>query len=124
MIDFENGEYLKLRKVSEDNISKKLKALLLDDESVIGLYKSVRDYVAFTDKRVIAVNVQGLTGKSQDFTSMPYKKISVFSVETSGFFDLDGELEMYFSGVGKVRFEFTGSSDILAIGRIISRYTL
>ncbi len=124
MIDFQNGSYLKLRKVSEENVSKKLKALLLDDETVIGLYKSVRDYVAFTDKRVIAVNLQGLTGKSQDFTSLPYKKISVFSVETSGFFDLDGELEMYFSGVGKVRFEFTGASDILQIGKMISKYTL
>lgn len=124
MIDFKNGEYLKLRKVSEDHISKKLKAILLDDETVIGLYKGVRDYVAFTDKRVIAVNVQGLTGKSQDFTSLPYKKISVFSVETAGVFDLDGELEMYFSGVGKVRFEFTGASDILTIGKMISKYAL
>jgi hypothetical protein len=55
---------------------------------------------------------------------MPYKKISVFFVETSGVFDLDSELELYFSGVGKVRFEFTGASDIVQIGKIISQYVL
>jgi hypothetical protein len=45
-------------------------------------------------------------------------------VETSGTFDLDSELELYYSGVGKVRFEFRGPSDILNIGRIISQYAL
>ena len=78
----------------------------------------------FTDKRVIAVNVQGVTGKKKDFTSLPYSKISAFSVETSGVFDLDSELEMYFSGLGKVKFEFTGQSDIVQIGQIIGSYAL
>ena len=76
------------------------------------------------NKRVIAVNVQGMTGKKKDFTSLPYSKISAFSVETSGVFDLDSELEMYFSGLGKVKFEFTGSSNIVEIGRIIGEYAL
>lgn|GEM_PF-6996991 len=60
----------------------------------------------------------------KDYTSMPYAKISVFSVETAGTFDLDSELEMYFSGVGKVKFEFTGTSDILEISRLIAGYCL
>ena len=80
--------------------------------------------MVFTDKRIIAVNVQGITGKKRDFTTLPYAKVSVFSVETSGTFDLDSELDLYYSGVGKVRFEFRGASDILNIGRIISQYAL
>ena len=124
MIDFQNGSYVKLRKVGNGEIGKNLEALLLADESIIGVYKGIRDYVVFTDKCVIAANVQGLTGKKQDFTSLPYKKISVFSIETSGVFDLDSELELYFSGVGKVSFEFTGASDIVQIGKIISQYAL
>ena len=124
MIDFQNGSYVKLRKVGNGEIGKNLEALLLADESIIGVYKGIRDYVVFTDKRVIAANVQGLTGKKQDFTSLPYKKIRVFSIETSGVFDLDSELELYFSGVGKVSFEFTGASDIVQIGKIISQYAL
>lgn len=55
---------------------------------------------------------------------MPYSKISVFSVETSGTFDLDSELEMYFSGLGKVRFEFSGQTNIKAIGAAIASYAL
>lgn len=101
-----------------------ISGILITGENVIGTYKGVRDYVVFTDKRVISVNVQGLTGKKQDFTSMPYSKISVFSVETAGTLDLDSELEMYFSGVGKVKFEFSGNCDIVEIGRIIGGFVL
>ena len=84
----------------------------------------MRDYVVFTSKRIISVNVQGMTGKKKDFTSMPYSKIQVFSVETAGVLDLDSELEIYFSGLGKVRFEFSGASDIIQIGQIIASYAL
>jgi len=76
--------------------------------------------VVFTNKRIIAVNVQGMTGKKKDFTNMPYSKIQVFSIETAGVLDLDSELEVYFSGLGLVKFEFSGNSDIVAIGRQIS----
>ena len=124
MVDFTNGTFLKLKKIPNENCSKELLSLLLPEERLIGTYVTVRDSVVFTDKRVISMNVQGITGKKKDFTSMPYNKISVFSVETSGVFDLDSELEMYFSGLGKVRFEFTGHSDIVEIGKIISEYAL
>ena len=84
----------------------------------------VRDFVVFTNKRVISCNIQGIAGKRRDLTSMPYSKISVFSIETAGILDLDSELEMYFTGLGKVHFDFTGNSDIRAIGQAISTYVL
>jgi hypothetical protein len=124
MIDFDNGSFIKLKKVNNDAVGKNLSSLLLPNEVIIGTYKGIRDYVVFTDKRFISVNVQGITGKKQDLTSMPYKKISVFSVETSGVLDMDSELELYFSGVGKVKFEFTGTSDIVQIGQVISQFVL
>lgn len=70
------------------------------------------------------MNVQGVTGKKKDFTTLPYSKIQLFSVETSGVFDLDSELELYFSAAGKIKFEFVGTSDIIAIERIIVQYVL
>ncbi|WP_455719026.1 PH domain-containing protein [Anaerosporobacter sp.] len=85
---------------------------------------TLRDSVTFTNKRVIALNVQGFTGKKKDFTSLPYSKIQAFSVETSGVFDMDSELEIYFSGLGKVKFEFTGNCDIVKIGHTIASYVL
>ena len=124
MIDFNNSAFIKLKKATINDVGSNLPLLLLNDENIIGVYKALRDYVVFTDKRVISVNVQGITGKKQDFTSMPYSKITVFSVETSGTLDLDSELEMYFSGVGRVKFEFSGASDIIEIGQIISSFVL
>ena len=124
MIDFQNKAIIKLSKTNPDAVAKDISPLLIQGENVIGVYKAMRDYVAFTDKRIISVNVQGVTGKKKDFTSLPYSKIQVFSVETSGVFDMDSELEMYFSGLGKVKLEFTGASDIVRIGQIIAGYVL
>lgn len=83
MIDFKNGSFLKLRKC-DNSAAEGALPLFVDGEEIIGCYKSVRDYVVFTNKRIISVNVQGMTGKKKDYTSLPYSKIQVFSVETSG----------------------------------------
>jgi len=123
MIDFQNGSLFKLKKC-DNSIADDLMPLFVADEEVIGCYKSVRDHVVFTNKRIIAVNVQGLTGKKKDYTSLPYSKIQAFSIETAGVFDLDSELELYFSGLGKVKFEFSGSSDIIQIGKVIGEFAL
>ncbi|MGN0566357.1 MAG: PH domain-containing protein [Candidatus Limousia pullorum] len=124
MIDFENGDVFKLRKVKDEKVDNNILTLLVPKEEIIGVYKSVRDYVVFTNRRFISVNIQGVTGKRRDYTIMPYSKISVFSIETSGVLDVDSELQLFFSGVGKVTFEFTGSSDIVEIGQMISRHLL
>jgi hypothetical protein len=119
MIDFKNGGLIKLSKTSPD-AAKDILPLLISGEDVIGVYKTVRDHVVFTTKRVICVNVQGLTGRKKDYTSLPYSKIQTFSIETAGVFDMDSELEMWFSGLGLVKLEFTGASDIVKIGQLIS----
>lgn len=124
MIDFNNNSVFKLKKVEASKFDSELRDLLIDGENIIGCYQDVRDHVFFTDKRVIAVNVQGITGKKKDFTTLPYSKISAYSVETAGTFDLESELDLYYSGVGRVRFEFKGSSDILEIGRVLAKYAL
>lgn len=124
MIDFNNGAFLKLKKISNDDVSGQVAPLLISGEEIISSYKTIRDFVVFTTKRVIAVNLQGITGTKKDFTSLPYSKVQAYSVETSGTFDLDSELEMYFSALGKVKFEFKGNSDIVKIGQIISEYVL
>lgn len=124
MIDFNNKAVFKLKKTKGFTNEKLVSPLLVPGETFIGEYQSMRDFVVFTDKRIISVNVQGITGSKKDFSSLPYAKIQAFSVETSGTFDLDSELEIYFSGLGKVKFEFTGASDIVEIGRLISEKVL
>ena len=122
MIDFENGSFVKLMKT--DSVGKGIDQLLIPGETIIGSYKGIRNSVTFTDRRVIAVNVQGLTGKKKDYTSLPYSKIQAFSVETSGVFDMDSELELWFSSIGLVKFEFSGGSDIVKIGQTIAEFVL
>lgn len=122
MIDFKNGVLFKLKQ--NDEYADKVSDLLVPGERVLGAFKALRDGVVFTDKRIIAVNVQGITGKKKDFSSLPYSKIVVFSVETAGTFDLDSELELYFSGLGRVKFEFTGQTNLVEIARQIGSFVL
>lgn len=122
MIDFDNKGFFKLKQNSD--FAEKVAELLIDGEEIIDSYKTMRDGVVFTNKRIIAVNVQGLTGSKKDFTTLPYNKIVAYSVETSGTFDLDSELEIYFSAIGLVKFEFTGRTSMLEISKIISSHLL
>lgn len=124
MIDFNNASFFKLNMVGNDAFHSQVAPILVADETILSTYKGIRDGVVFTNKRIIAINVQGLTGKKKDFTSLPYSKIQVYSVETSGVFDLDSELELWFSGVGKVKFEFTSNSNVSEICKSISNYVL
>ena len=115
---------MKLKPVSDKDFSDLISPMFVSGEEIIQTFRGIRDGVVFTNKRIFAINVQGITGKKKDFTTLPYSKISAYSVETAGTFDLESELDLYYSGVGRVRFEFKGSSDILEIGRVIAKYAL
>lgn len=71
--------------------------LLIDEELVEMGFQLVRDTFVFTNKRLIVIDVQGLTGSKTEYSSIPYKSISRFSLETSGSFDLDAELKVWIS---------------------------
>lgn len=124
MIDFKNGTFLKLKPVNLDTFTNLISPIFVQNESVLASFQTVRDGVVFTNFRIIAINIQGVTGKKKDITSLPYSKIQAFSVETAGVIDIDSELELYFSGLGKVKFEFTNRANITGICQIISSYAL
>ena len=124
MIDFKNGTFFKLKPVSASTYSSLLTPMFVDGEQIIATFKGIRDGVVFTNKRIVAINVQGLTGTKKDFSSLPYSKIQAFSVETAGVFDLDSELEIWFSGLGKVKFEFISQANVSEICRMISKRVL
>ena len=124
MIDFSTSSVFKLTHIDPAEIQPQIAALLLEDERLLVAAKTVRDFVVFTDKRILAVNVQGMTGKKRDFTSLPYSKIQAFSVETAGTFDLDAELTLWFSGLGMVHFEFRGAFDVTYLAKLIGSKVL
>lgn len=124
MIDFENAEYLKLRMVDNKSFANILQPMLIEDEQIVQSFQTVRDGVVFTTHRIFAINIQGLTGKKKDFTSLPYSRIQAFSVETAGVLDMDSELDLWFSGLGRVRFEFVSNASVSTICRMISEQVL
>jgi hypothetical protein len=124
VIDFKNPNFVKLSEVSTQDGMGMIGELLIDGESIQSSFKGVRDMVIFTNKRIVIVNVQGMTGKKKDYTSLPYSKIQAFSLESAGTFDRDTELEMYFSGLGKVRLEFNARFDVKAFNRFLGSYIL
>ena len=73
---------------------------------------------------IVAVNLQGITGRTKDFTALPFAKIQAFSIEIAGTFDLDAEVELWFSGLGKVRFEFMGRTDVAYLNKLIAHDVL
>ena len=124
MIDFNNASFVKLRPVNDNAFEKMIAPILISGEEIVRSFQSIRDGVVFTDKRIIAINVQGITGKKKDFTSLPYNKAQAFSVETAGAFDLDSELDLWFSGMGRIRLEFIGVTDVAYLCKIISEKVL
>lgn len=124
MIDFQNSKAIKLTLVDNSAFADKITPMLIEGEKVVQTFKAIRDGVVFTTKRIFVINVQGMTGKKVDYTSLPYSKIQAFSVETAGTIDLDSELELWFSGLGKVKLEFVTRADVAAICRFISQQVL
>lgn len=124
MIDFQNASFFKLKPVADSDFASAITPMFVPGEEIIQTFRGIRDGVVFTTKRIIAINVQGITGKKKDFSSLPYSKIQAFSVETAGVFDLDSELEIWFSGLGKVKFEFVAQANVSAICRMISERVL
>jgi hypothetical protein len=124
VIDFDKSKFVKLSQGDPARVPAELVATLIPDERIVAAYFSGRDSLIVTDRRLVAVNVQGMTGKKVDYTSLPMSRIQAFSVETAGAMDRDAELEMWFSGLGKVKFEFSSGTDIRALAVLIGQYAL
>ena len=121
-IDFKNKSYFKLKK--NIDFATNVSHLLVENEKILDAYKTMRDGIVFTDRRIIAVDVQGITGSKKEYASLPYKNIVAFSIETAGTFDLDAELEIWFSSLGKLKFEFKGETDMTLISQSIAKYSI
>lgn len=125
MLNFSNAVF-KLKRIDEDEMIKDVKAFLLSDEIILSAYASGRDQVIFTDKRIVSVDVKGITGRRKEFSTLPYSKIVHFTVQTPGFIELnsDSELIISYPNGANIQFEFSGKANILQIAKTISAYVL
>lgn len=106
---------------SSESVERDLEKIMLDDEKVEHAYKLIRDLIVFTNRRLILVDKQGVTGKKTEYHSIPYKSITQYSIETAGHFDLDAELKIWVSSMeDPITKEFKGDDSILSIQKSVS----
>ncbi len=108
------------KEISPDSALEKVKDILVADETIELAYTHTRDKVWFTNKRIVAMDVQGLTGSKKEYRSFPYSNISSFSIETAGTFDGDSDFKIWVSGVGVFEIKFHKNMDIKKIGKYLS----
>lgn len=125
-INFNEDSVWNLRAIKPESVRADVNGLLIGGEAIVSAFQTVRDQLVFTNKRIIAIDVQGVTGKRKSFTTLPYSKVQFFTIQTPGFMELfsDTELLLMFSNGFTAKFEFRGSVDIGQISRVISQYAL
>lgn len=108
--------------VSTEKLNEKYARLLVEGEQVELGFKLLRDTFMFTNKRLILIDVQGLTGSKVEYKSLPYKNISRFSLETAGTFDLDAELKIWISSedTPSVSKKFNKSIDVYEVQKYLA----
>lgn len=101
----------------------KLQPILTDSEQIEKAYQLIRDFFVFTNRRLILVDKQGLTGKKTEYHSLPYKSITHFSIETAGHFDLDAELKIWISGTHTpIQKKFNKKLNIYEVQKVLASY--
>jgi hypothetical protein len=111
--------------VNIQDVQKELGHMLASGEQIEKAYKLIRDLFVFTNKRLILVDKQGVTGKKVEYHSIPYKSIIHFSVETAGHFDLDAELKIWLSGSQlPIQKQFNKSLNIYEVQSVLAGYVL
>ncbi|MEO2266517.1 PH domain-containing protein [Pseudoalteromonas pernae] len=111
--------------VDAEKIDALLEEILAPGENLEKAYKVIRDLFLFTNKRLILVDKQGVTGSKVEVLSIPYGKITKFSKESAGHFDLDAELKIWIgSDPSPLTKNFKAGDNINEVYRILSRYAL
>ncbi|MCG9730123.1 PH domain-containing protein [Shewanella sp. Isolate13] len=111
--------------VNLDELTQELSPIMADDERLTLAYKVIRDMFVFTNKRLILIDKQGVTGKKVSYHSVPYKSITHFEVETAGTFDMDSELKIWISGQkDPLVKELKRGTDVVGIQKTIANLSL
>jgi hypothetical protein len=100
--------------------------LLAEFEEIEVGFKLFRDVFIFTNKRLILVDKQGITGSKVEYLFILYKSISRFSIETAGHLDLDAELKIWISSesVPSIRKKFNKQVNIYDLQKTLAQHVL
>jgi hypothetical protein len=109
--------------VDRQQLQREFEAILAEGEQIERAFKLVRDLFVFTNRRLVLVDKQGMTGKKAAYHSIPYRAITHFVVETAGHFDTDSELKIWISGSSTpIEHEFKRGTNIVDVQKTLAQY--
>ena len=111
--------------VDTEKLQSEFGEIIIDGEEIEAAFKIFRDKWVFTNKRLIMLNVQGVTGSKREYHSIPYSSITHFSIETGGTFDGDCEMKLWVRGLSSPMVkEFNRNLDIKGLQRTLAKHIL
>lgn len=111
---------------SAEDIVEKYNELFVQGEQIEMAFKLIRDEYIFTNKRLIVIDTQSISGKKKSFKTIAYKSISRYSIESAGHFDLDAELNIWISGEKEpsITMTFNKKVNIYDVQQILAAHVL
>lgn len=110
--------------VNIDEIKAQFENVLVENENIEAAFSLFRDKMIFTNKRIIFLDKQNVTGSKKEYLSVPYHAVSVFSVESAGTFDADAEIKLWVREIGQLTKKVGKNTDTLQIQKILASYIL
>lgn len=111
--------------VNTSEAQQEFSAILAQGEAIEKAYRLIRDMFLFTNRRLILVDKQGLTGRKVEYHSIPYRSITHFAIETAGHFDLDAELKLWVTGTAEpIVKQFNRSLNIYELQQVLAQYVM
>ena len=106
-------------------IEEEFQSLLAPGERVEKAFQLVRDLIVFTDKRLVLVDKQGVTGKKREYVSVPYRHVVRFSTETAGHADLDSDVKVWTRGFpDPLTFDLPRGTAAEEVARLLAEHVL
>ncbi|MDP4183939.1 MAG: PH domain-containing protein [Bacteroidota bacterium] len=111
--------------VNAEKLHKEFSSILVENEYIEKAFRIIRDLYVFTNKRLVLVDKQGVTGSKREYLTIPYKSIIRFSKESTGLLDFDAELKIWIVGEKEpIVKEFRKDSSVNDIYKILSKHIL
>lgn len=109
--------------VSAEEVKKQFGPILLDNEEVQIGFRVFRDIFIFTDRRLLLVDKQGLTGRKSEYHTIPYASITHFSTESAGAFDMESELKIWVKGMDKpIQKQLQRGSNVVGLQKTLAHF--
>lgn len=112
--------------VASTDLAQEYGLLLCEGEQIEVGFKVIRDTFIFTNKRLILIDKQGITGKKVEYLSIGYRSVSRYSIETAGHFDADAELKIWISGNAApiVQKKFSRQVNVYDLQKVLAQHVL